>query len=315
MTLLKDISFRDGRIIVKPTGAELTLEPTLLKDIARAAHFITEVALIRASRNVKNPYVAAQAPTIGFYPDAPAVWYAIWPVCQLAGLKICKNHQQADILFYFEDKEYCPNPPAAHWPGINFKCTDIRKSKVAKIFQEVFGYNLSIDPCRYHGDVLSKSEANGVHDGKIITCPIDAPQSGQTYQRLIENSQDGQTYIDIRTPIVGGTIPIIYLKHRSKNKRFSNDNAKVTLSNWQHQFSPKEKQLILRFAHRIGLDFGGLDVLRDANDGRLYIVDVNKTDMGPPTALPQKQKLVAMRALASAFRAYTDGLTAKSGSA
>jgi hypothetical protein len=31
----------------------------------------------------------------------------------------------------------------------------------------------------------------------------------------------------------------------------------------------------------MGLDYGELDVLRDADDGRLYVVDVNTTPFGP----------------------------------
>jgi hypothetical protein len=56
----------------------------------------------------------------------------------------------------------------------------------------------------------------------------------------------------------------------------------------------------------MALDFGGLDVLRDREDGRIYIVDVNKTDMGPPSALTAKDKLTAMRGLAQAFAALVD---------
>jgi hypothetical protein len=49
------------------------------------------------------------------------------------------------------------------------------------------------------------------------------------------------------------------------------------------------------------LDWGGLDVLRDRADGRLYVVDVNKTDMGPPIALPWADKLRATRLMARAL--------------
>jgi hypothetical protein len=31
----------------------------------------------------------------------------------------------------------------------------------------------------------------------------------------------------------------------------------------------------------MGLDFGELDILRDNDDGRIYIVDVNNTPSGP----------------------------------
>jgi hypothetical protein len=50
------------------------------------------------------------------------------------------------------------------------------------------------------------------------------------------------------------------------------------------------------------LDWGGLDVLRDRTDGRLYVVDVNKTDMGPPIAMKLRDKITVTRRLAAAFR-------------
>ena len=49
---------------------------------------------------------------------------------------------------------------------------------------------------------------------------------------------------------------------------------------------------------------GACLLLRDASEGRLYIVDANKTDMGPPTALPLADKLHATRTLAKAFRVF-----------
>lgn len=58
------------------------------------------------------------------------------------------------------------------------------------------------------------------------------------------------------------------------------------------------------FTEKLGLDWGGLDVLRDLDDGRIYIVDANKTDMGPPLALPLREKLRATHMLASALDAH-----------
>ena len=52
------------------------------------------------------------------------------------------------------------------------------------------------------------------------------------------------------------------------------------------------------------LDWGGLDVLRDRSEGRLYVVDVNKTDMGPPIAMALNDKITVTRKLAAAFLAY-----------
>ena len=46
--------------------------------------------------------------------------------------------------------------------------------------------------------------------------------------------------------------------------------------------SVKESDAILDLAARIGLDYGEIDVLRDA-DGAIYVVDVNKTPFFGPT--------------------------------
>ena len=59
--------------------------------------------------------------------------------------------------------------------------------------------------------------------------------------------------------------------------------------------------MIERFAADLGLDWGGVDVLRDRMSGRIYIVDANKTDMGPPVALKLAAKLRATRRMARAF--------------
>jgi hypothetical protein len=42
-------------------------------------------------------------------------------------------------------------------------------------------------------------------------------------------------------------------------------------------------------------------VLRNKKDGRIFIVDANKTDMGPPNAMRLGAKLRATRLLARAF--------------
>jgi hypothetical protein len=70
--------------------------------------------------------------------------------------------------------------------------------------------------------------------------------------------------------------------------------------------SKPEQEKIGEFANAMALDFGGLDVLRNRDDGQIYIVDANKTDMGPPSALSGQGKLKAMRGLADAFADLVD---------
>ena len=64
-----------------------------------------------------------------------------------------------------------------------------------------------------------------------------------------------------------------------------------------------ELDRIEAFTRRMGLDWGGLDILRDRDDGRLYIVDVNKTDLGPVISLSWRDKVRSMRRLAIALEA------------
>ena len=94
----------------------------------------------------------------------------------------------------------------------------------------------------------------------------------------------------------------MFLKERPVDQRFENLNTRVRLTTAADCFSPDELAKIKAFCRAMRLDWGGLDILRDAADGRIYIVDVNKTDMGPPLPLPIKEKLFAVKTLGQALR-------------
>ncbi len=309
--MLRDFALKDGRIVVKQTGAEILLNSEFIREFARGASFAAEVKAITTARFARAQFSAGRHPRtrICFAPAMPYPWYAIWPVSQLAGMDIVRSPAEADILFYFEDSEFADKLPmqTAGKPVLNGTCLDIRKSTVGRHFEDVFGYSLDVDPMTHSGLALQKSERNGVHDGQILPCPYYTPRKGYVYQRLIDNTEDGRIYTDIRTPIVAGRIPVVYLKRRTSVERFSNDNFRVELTHAAAQFSAEEENKIVAFAAAMNLDFGGLDVLRDRKDGRIYVVDVNKTDMGPPTALPHHDKHMAMNALAKAFRDFVAG--------
>ena len=63
-----------------------------------------------------------------------------------------------------------------------------------------------------------------------------------------------------------------------------------------------ERASIAAFAAAMGADWAGLDILRDRASGRIYVVDVNKTDAGPIIALPFAEKLQSIALLAAALR-------------
>lgn len=305
MAFFSEFEFSGGGIVAKETGARIPWTPSFARDALRIASFIWLVQGVRAARVVKGRGPRAR---ISFFPRKPRSYYAIWPVCHLADVKIVDDPAEADLHFYFEDLEFRTAPMRApsNKPAFNVGCHDIRKSVVSRLFGEIFGYSLAIDPLRHKGLAVEKSELNGKHDGRIVSCPIDAPRGDRVYQRLVDNTFDGREFIDIRTPVVGGKAPFVYLKRRTRDLRFSNDNHRVDLAPADALLSQDEQMKIGEFARAIGLDFGGLDVLRDREDGRIYVVDANKTDMGPPSSLASHDKLRAMRGIADAFAELVD---------
>ena len=305
MSVFGDFKINGSTLVAKETGAQIPLTTSFLREAVSAASFVWLINAVRAARSVRRAEARAK---ISFFPKKPRSYYAIWPVCQLANVRIVDDPRDADLHFYFEDREFLTAQPLAPSgkPVFNIGCYDIRKSVVARIFEEVFGYSLAIDPLSHIGPAVAKSEHNGRHDGRIISCPLTERAPGMVYQRLVDNTFDGREHVDIRTPIVGGEIPFVYLKRRSPDLRFSNDNLRVDMAETDVMLSEDEQAKIIRFAREIGLDFGGIDVLRDRTDGRIYIVDANKTDMGPPTALTSQNKLRAMRGLAASFAKLVD---------
>ena len=119
---------------------------------------------------------------------------------------------------------------------------------------------------------------------------VPPAKNGMVYQVLVDNSVDGRWVEDLRCPIIGGEIELIFIKRRPLTKRFANSNANVTLQTPDDLLSNDERDKLKKFAKAMGLDWGGMDVLRNKNDGKIYVVDVNKTDMGPPIALSLKDK-------------------------
>ena len=312
MSVFGEFKINGNQLVAKETGVSIPLTPGFARDVLSIASFVWLVNGVRASRVLKRRNPRAR---ISFFPKKPRSFYAIWPVCQLADVKIVDDHAEADLHFYFEDREFLTAPrqtPSAK-PAFNIGCFDIRKSVVARVFEETFGYALSIDPTRWQDAAVEKSEGNGRHDGRIIECPVASPKRDHVYQRLIDNTFDGRDHIDIRTPIVGGAIPFVYLKRREPSLRFTNDNYRVDLVDADAMLAADEQQKVIEFARAMRLDFGGIDVLRDRSDGRIYIVDANKTDMGPPSALKSQDKLKAMRGLADAFSAMVDDAVSRAG--
>jgi hypothetical protein len=188
-------------------------------------------------------------------------------------------------------------------PIINATCLDISKANVSRHFSAVFGYSCDVDPFNYYGPCVEKSDENARHDGHIVTAPVLRRRAGAVYQRVINNVVQAELVEDIRVPVINGIVPLVYLKYRPITIRFdSSRNTIVRLCLAEEVLSREEVRNIGKFATSIGLDYGELDVLRDRDDGRIYIVDANNTPTGPSFRLPSAELRRAVNILALAFR-------------
>lgn len=298
---LGDFEFGPDGVLIKKTGWRA---PYSLSNILSVRMWFSFFFAVKTMKPIEGePF------TIYFAPDRARPWYLIWCVVKAAGGKVVTDPHDADVIMHFEDATYGDtNAPLAgkHRAYVNFGCRDVSKSAVARAFAAAFGYPLALDPATHHGEAVEKSELNGAHNGRIVVCPR-TPLPGHVYQRVIDNSAaDPNLVEDFRTPTVGGEPVCVFIKRRRINERFANANSEVELRRVDECFSRDEIARIRDFCARMHLEWGGLDILRDKRDGRLYIVDANKTDMGPPIALALKEKLYATRQLARAFKAHIE---------
>ncbi|HMG92396.1 MAG TPA: hypothetical protein VK589_20200 [Chryseolinea sp.] len=185
---------------------------------------------------------------------------------------------------------------------LNMKCTDISKRKMESLNLEVFGYPLGINPTSYTGKACAKADKNNAHDGMIVDCPIRPEQLDESkVYSIVVNNVDGDFVIDFRVPFIGGITDFFYEKRRNVVTRFSNTNDVTFIRKTNDFFNPEEIQSLTDFCKRLGLDYGELDVLRDKDTGRIYVVDVAKTPAGPPNALSRPDARLAATYMAEAF--------------
>lgn len=294
---MADFEFNRDHMRVRKTGAVVPYSLSVTAEfLSWLVYFLALTPLrLRALSRSHRPRVA-------FAPDRARPWYLLWAAVTASGARIVRTDAACDVLVFFDDRTASSPPQApAGVAGVNLQCRDVSKSRVAAVFESVFGYGLALDPETHVGPAVEKGEDNGVHDGRVVTCPLPA-QSGKVYQRLIDTKRPDGLVEDIRCPTVNGRIPVVFLKRRETERRFANANAEVVMTDADSVLSADEQARLAAFCRAMHLEWGGLDVLRDRHDGRIYVVDVNKTDMGPPTALALRDKLAATRRLAEAFR-------------
>lgn len=250
-----------------------------------------------------------------FYPDLPNPHSAIYKICYLNGYDTTNDPSQPFQLAIHWEAETCRKPDAVlkalaeRMHVINYECMDIAKKRVDALFRDVFGYSLMIDPVTHRGPCLVKSDLNALHDGKIIVAPVREVREDCVYQKLINNAVGETTVQDIRVPVFRNRIPFVYLKYRpSEEKDRFRKILHAAVVPVTEVFSGEELSKINTFVERFGLEYGELDILRDNDDGRPYIIDVNNTPFWTPGHLPPEQGWQALKSMGSSFEeVFLDG--------
>ena len=299
-----DFRISGGRVYLRKTGNSAALDRKLFVEVATWLSFTLLVWARGALARTTRPRRA-----IVFVPQEPHARYMVRAAASWAGLHVVDDPAKADAAMFFDDAtiSLAPAPPLPR--HLNFGCGDISKSHVAKVFEAVFGYGLAIDPRRWSGAAVAKSEVNGAHDGGIVACPCE-PLPDRVYQRLIDTVGDDGLAEDLRTSCIGGRVVNVIVKRRPAEARFLPPNTSARLTAPHLVYTPAEIEQLEAFVAAIRADWCGLDVLRDRSDGRIYVVDVNKTDAGPVIALSLREKIACVSGLAAALRALVDPVAA-----
>lgn len=244
-----------------------------------------------------------------FYPGSPLAHerYTINAVLAHLGCAVTLDPEDAvDFAVAWLDRTHVPPQPildvlARRMPVVNHRCTDISKRRVEAVFREVFGYGTFIDPTTHHGPCVKKFDENA-WGGVLVEAPLPEADARFVYQPFIDTRRDG-LLVEHRTPVVLGTLPMVFLLYKDLPTRgIKTEKRRIEFAETDAVFSAEEQRGILRFCHLLGLDFGELDILRANEDGRLYILDANKTAGGPPVAwLPPEEQTAKIAALAEAF--------------
>ena len=239
--------------------------------------------------------------TILVYPEFPNKRTTIFKIARHYNYNLTNNiTSNPDIVINWEDVTFKKDYPKLKQFSkhvINAESKDISKIYVDKAFSEVFGYSTFIDPKTFMGKIVRKSDLNAKHDGTILNGPLATIDEDCIYQILIDNSYNDTLVKDIRVPVVINTLDFTYIKYRDISERFKNTTVDTEVVKTVDVLSENEIQLINQFCKKIHFEYGELDILRNKDDGKIYIVDINNTPYGPPANTPAEDGKKAIQEL------------------
>lgn len=243
---------------------------------------------------------------IFIYPYLPSSKTTLYKISHQLNLSISQKISKHSVIgIRFDDQTQLESNAFHSVKILNSNCNDISKKNVEKIQEQVFGYGMSVNPNSHIGFCVSKSDENAKHDGKIIQCPTHEIEENQVYQIVINNKDKKREniYFDYRVCVMRQSIPIVYKKYKTEEKRFTNDTFEAEIC--PLEILPQDIQnKIISFCHKMQCDFCELDVLQDQDSGKWFVIDINKTPYGPPASLPSAEKKKAVAILSNGFQNY-----------
>jgi len=248
-----------------------------------------------------NRRVPADAPTINFYPMRPGPKSSMAVVLPRVPARIGHSPEGGALRIAWDTGTGFRSGNARRLSpdAINRRCLDISKSTVDGLWASLAGYSIAVDPLTTEGEFVEKPEQNGRHGGRVVQGPLTRRRRGMVYQKLVESLADDGRIQQLRVTIIGSQITFIYGKWRPYGNWF--EGTELSLPKPPDEYiSPKEQALVLRFADGIGIEYGELDALRD-RDGRLYVIDANRTP-AQPKGLPPEMADAAFGTQADAIR-------------
>jgi len=196
-----------------------------------------------------------------FYPQQPAPWNRISWVMKQGGY----THKKP---FYWQIATVCDFKDIGE--GINRYCRDLSKTHVEKCFIEAFGYGSFVDPSERSKKVV-KSETQAAHDGRIVFEPYTLKE-GEICQRYIETGLK-----ELRVLVINRKAKAVMIKRK---KGVFDTGAKSFNTFEPEILSRSTIDRINHFSELLQMDYGELDVLKDVNNGKFYIVDANQCPGG-----------------------------------
>lgn len=248
-------------------------------------------------------------PAVVAWPHLPSRRSVIHRVCAECGWELTNRPRRRAVLHLrFEDATEKASPLPV-WFGaggvmvLNAACTDIRKSTLERLHVAVFGYGLAVDPCVHAGPMLEKGDGNALHDGRVVIGPL-LPANllpDKVYQHVVDNTDAQGRRFDLRVGYIKGEFPIAYAKYKVAETPFTNETSAVEIRKIDAEFTVVELRLISNLLESLGVECAEIDVLRDAQSGRMHVVDVNPTPWGPPAGLAEPMRSHALAACAQSY--------------